>query len=185
MRVRHLLALATAALAVATAVPTHAAGIATLDGKKVRKIVRTASGGLQANDADTASIDDVNRADCAMPRCYRLDFVYQPAPGVKGNVLFKITWTNPASDYDLYVTTDKRGQLAHCGGPGGLGEQLVLSGKSLKPGKRYSLVADFFRSVNDKVTATVEFPTATAAGTAVPAAADTIFPANCVIDANT
>jgi hypothetical protein len=185
MRLTHLVALATAALAAATAVPSHAAGVATLDGKRVRKIVRTASGGLQDNDADNASTADVNRADCAMPRCYRLDFVYKPAAGVKGNVLFKITWTNPASDFDLYVATDKRGDLAHCGGFGGLGEQLVLSGKTLKAGKHYSLVADFFRSVNDTVTATVEFPTAKTAGTTVPAAADAALPTNCVIDGNT
>jgi hypothetical protein len=183
MRPRHLVALATAALAAATSVPSHAAGITTLDGKRVRKIVRTASGGLQDNDADNASTAAANRADCAMPRCYRLDFVYKPAAGVKGNVLFKITWTNPASDFDLYVATDKRGELAHCGGAGGLGEQLVLSGRTLKPGKRYTLVADFFRSVNDTVTATVEFPTSTAAGTTVPEAADTILPTNCVVDA--
>jgi hypothetical protein len=185
MRPRLLLALGTATLVAAAAVPSHAAATPVLDGKKVKKITRTASGGLQTNDADNASLETPNRADCTAPRCFRLDFVYKPATGVKGNVLFKITWTNPASDYDLYVASDKKVALASCGGAAGMGESLVMSGKTLKYGKRYTLVADFFRSVNDTVTATVEFPTASVAGTTVPAAADeAVVPTNCVLDAN-
>ncbi len=184
MRVRPVLALGAAALVLGAAVPSQAAKTAVLDGKKVKKITRTASGGQQTNDADNASLDVPNRVVCSMPRCYRLDFVYQPAKGVKGNVLFQITWTNPASDFDLYVATDKKAELAHCGGAAGLGEALVLSGKTLKVGRRYTLVADFFRSVDDTVTATVEFPTKRTNSTTVPAEADDLYPTNCVLDAN-
>jgi hypothetical protein len=184
MRTHLALALGAAVLVGAASVPSQAAGTPVLDGKKVKTIVRTGSGGLQDNDADNASLATANRADCAAPRCLRLDFVYKPAAGVKGNVLFKVTWTNPASDFDLYVASDKRAQLAACGGPGGMGEALVLSGKTLKYGKRYTLVVDFFRSVNDTATATVQFPTAKAAGTTVPAQADELFPTNCVLDGN-
>lgn len=184
MRARLVLAAGAATLVAVAAVPSQAASTPTLDGKRVRKIVKTASGGLQDHDQDNASLDTPNRADCAKPRCFRMDFVYSPARGVKGNVLFKITWTNPASDFDLYVSDDKRTDRAHCGGFGGTGEQLVLRGTSLKPGKRYTLVADFFRSVNDTVTATVEFPTKVVAGTTAPAQAEALgLPLNCVIDA--
>lgn len=183
MRARLVLALGTAALVAGAAVPSNAAGTPTLDGKKVKKLTGRAVGVTQTNDADNASLETPNRTDCKMPRCYRLDFVWNPAKGVSGNVLFKATWTNPASDFDLYVADSKNGQKAACGGVGGTGEALVLSSKSLKAGKKYSLVVDFFRSVNnDTVTATVEFPTKATAGTTAPPEADMLFPVNCAID---
>jgi hypothetical protein len=184
MRARLVIALGTAALAAAAAVPSHgAAAPKTLDGKKIKKITATASGGLQTNDADNASLDTQNRADCSMPRCYRLDFVYNPAKGVKGNLLFKINWTNPASDFDLYVATAKKAEVAHCGGVGGTGEVLVLPASRFKAGQKYTLVVDFFRSANDTVTATVEFPTKEVMDTSVPAEVDTALPLNCVTSA--
>jgi hypothetical protein len=183
MRTHLALALGTAALVAGATVPSHAAGAPVLDGKTVKRITGTASGGQQTHDADNADVlATPNRANCAMPRCYRLDFVYRPAKGVKGDVLFKITWTNPASDFDLYVSDDKKSDKAHCGGFGGTGEALVVSGRSFKPGKKYTLVADFFRSVNDTVQATVEFPTTAKTGTTVPAEAELAVPVNCVLD---
>jgi hypothetical protein len=181
MSPRPVLGLAALAL-VAAAVPSHAAGPAVLDGKKVRKITRTASGGLQDNDTDNASIDPPSAlVDCAMPRCYRLDFVYRPAKGVKGNLALRIAWANPVSDLDLYLVNDKNGDMADCGSVGGTSETVVIPGTKLRPGKRYTLVADFYRSVNDTVTATVEFPTSRTLPTTVPADVDDFFPTNCVL----
>lgn len=184
MRARPVLALGALVLVAAVAAPSHAAGTPTLDGKKVKKLTGKASGGLQDNDSDnvTEAASTPNRADCAMPRCYRLDFIWNPAKGVTGNVLFKIDWTSPASDFDLYVADAKKGQVASCGGVGGTGEAIVLRGKSLKVGRKYTLVADFFRSVNDTVTATVEFPTKAVTGTTVPTDAEAVVPINCALD---
>lgn len=182
MPTRLALALGTVVAVAATSLPSHAASTPVLDGKKVHKITGQASGGLQDNDKDNASLDTPNRADCAMPRCYRLDFVFRPAKGVTGNVLFKIKWTNPVSDFDLYVSDDKKTDRAHCGGVAGTGEQLVIPARSFKAGKKYTLVVDFFRSVNETVDALVEFPTTVTAGTTVPAEADELLPTNCVID---
>jgi hypothetical protein len=181
MRARLVLALGAAALVAGVAAPSHAAGPPTLDGKKVKKLTGKAAGGVADHDADNASLDTPNRAACTMPRCYRLDFIYNPAKGVTGNVLFRITWTNPASDFDLYVADAKNTQIAACATAGGTGEQLVLRGKQLKPGKKYSLVADIFRSANDTVNATVEFPTKAVAGTTFPSDAE-VLPVNCALD---
>jgi len=183
MRTRLVLAAATAVLAAAASLPSDAGAPKTLDGKKVKKITATAAGGLQANDADNASLDVQNRANCAPPRCFRLDFVYKPAAGVRGNLLFKVTWTNPASDFDLYVATAKKVEVAHCGGAAGLGEMLVVPASRFKAGQKYTLVVDFFRSVNDTATATVELPTKETMDANVPADVDTLLPVNCVTSA--
>jgi hypothetical protein len=182
MRARSVLAFGVAALVLSVSVPSNAASTPVLDGKRVKKITAKGSGGLQEHDDDAANSN--NRADCKMPRCFRIDFIYAPAKGVSGNILFRINWTNPASDLDLYVADAKNGDKAHCGGVGGTGEQLVLPARSFKVGKKYSLVADFFRSVNDTVTATVEFPTKAVTGTTVPTEAEAVYPLNCVVDGN-
>jgi hypothetical protein len=184
MRARLVLTLGAAVAVAAASLPAEAAP-PTLDGKKVRKITKTAPGGVQDHDQDNLSLDPQYRTQCAMPRCYRLDFIYKPAKNVKGNILLKITWTNPASDFDLYFSDEKKAERAHCGGAAGLGEMLVVRTSGLKAGRKYTLVADFFRSVNDTVTATVEFPTKTTQGTTVPEDFDTLLPTNCVLDGTT
>src|SRR4051812_40173053 len=125
---RNRLVLATAALGdVVVAVPALAAPAApVLDGKKTTKLSMTASGGVQDNDKDTADISGADRADCSATRCAKLVFTYKPAKGVKGDSLFTVSWTNPASDIDLYVaevakdgSTSEVGDT-HCGGAGGV-----------------------------------------------------------------
>lgn len=182
MRARLALALVGLSL-VATALPSHAAATPVLDGKKTKKITKTVNGGLQDHDQDQAN-GATGGAACGMPHCYRLDFIYAPAKGVKGNLAFSIKWTNPASDIDLYVANAKKGEVDHCGGFGGAGEALIIPGSRFKVGQKYTLVVDFYRSLNETVTATVEFPTARTQSTTVPDSAEAAFKFNCVLDGN-
>jgi surface antigen len=180
-------------LAGALALMTTGASAApkTLDGKKVKKLTMTVSGGLQDNDS--ANVTEVlttpDRADCAPPRCARLPFVYKPAKGVKGDVMFTITWSNPLTDYDLYVAEIARDGSAatvegqQCASSGGTSEKVFVTKDKLKPGKTYAMVVDFFRSANDTVKGTVEMGPSTLKHT-VPDQYDgkfpgTLIPINC------
>jgi hypothetical protein len=157
-----------AVLAGALALSTVGAQAApkTLDGKKTKVLTFKVAGGLQTHDSDmvtdSASLEARDRADCTAPRCAKLPFVYKPAKGVKGNVAFQISWTNAASDFDLYVAiVNKDGStsdIGHCGGTTGTAEKLYLDAGNFKAGKSYALVVDFYRSVNDTVTGTVTMP---------------------------
>lgn len=182
-------------LAGALAVMTTGAGAATpktLDGKKVKKLTLVASGGTQDHDETnvTEALDAPDRADCAPPRCAKLPFVWKPAKGVKGDVMFTITWSNPATDYDLYVaevardgsTSTLDGQS--CGGTGGTSEKVFVTKDKFKPGKTYAMVVDFYRSVNDTVNGTVEMGVPSTIKHPVPDQYDgqfpgTLFKVNC------
>jgi hypothetical protein len=163
----------------------------TLDGKKIKTLTLSASGGLQ--DHDDSNVTDLphvldtlpDRADCKAPRCAKLPFVYKPAKGVKGDVMFAITWSNPLTDYDLYVAeVDRDGTTTsvgafHCGGTGGTSEKVFVPRGTFKAGKTYAMVVDFYRSVNDTVHGTVTMGPSTVSHP-VPAQADgLLFPINC------
>ena len=180
-----LLALAAVTFAAAAVVPSEAAAAPVLDGKRVKVVTRTVTAPAQQHDAENAALDLPDRLACAMPRCYRLDFVYAPAKGVTGDVLFAVRWASPAADVDLYVATWKNTEVAHCGAVAGTGELLVLPAARFKPGRRYTLVADFFRAPSaEQVTARVELPATRAQGRTVPSNADTTRPPNCALDAS-
>ena len=151
----------------------------TLDGKKTKKLSITASGGAQDHDSDlvTGLVSGGDRTECEMPRCARLEFTYLPAKGVKnGDLMFTATWSNPASDIDLYVgevaKDGSSSELTHCAGAGTASEKVFIPKADLKPGKKYVLVLDFFRSLNETVTGTVEIGVPNSIKTTVPAAAD-------------
>jgi hypothetical protein len=150
----------------------------TLDGKKIKKLTITANGGAQANDADlvTGLVDAPDRTACAMPRCARLTFKYLPAKGVKGDLMFTVTWTNPLSDVDLYVgeiaKDGSSSEIGHCAGAGTASERLFIPKSQLKSGKYYVLVVDFFRSLNETATGTVEIGVPNSIKATVPAAVD-------------
>jgi hypothetical protein len=164
----------------------------TLDGKKIKTLTLTASGGLQDHDDSLATdlphvLDDSSpdSADCKAPRCAKLPFVYKPAKGVKGDVMFAITWSNPLSDYDLYVaevdrdgTTTSVGKF-HCGGTGGTSEKVFVPKGTFKIGKTYAMVVDFYRSVNDSVRGTVTMGPSTAKHPVPDDAEGLLFPINC------
>lgn len=157
----------------------------TIDGKKVKTLSLTANGGVQSNDKDQASLDTPDRLACVAPRCAKLAFTYAPAKGLaNGDLMFTASWTNPASDIDLYVgELDKRGnasEIGRCGGVAGTTEKVFLPKSSLKPGRRYVLVVDFYRSVNETATGKVEIGVPSTLKSTVPAAADAaVFPVNC------
>jgi hypothetical protein len=189
MKIR-LIGLGAVSVALALTVSNAHAAAPTLDGKKVTTLTLTTSTGVQDHDTDLATDLAKNplgpssdRAVCAAPRCSALTFVYTPAKGVKAApVGFRISWGTPGDDMDLYVAEVTRGErstIARCGASGGTSETVVLPAGTLVAGHAYALVADHYRSVNDKVTASVSFPSTVAAKTTVPAAVDAFGPVNC------
>lgn len=181
---RSRLVLAAAALgAVALAAPAALAGAApaTLDGKKVSTLTQSVTASMQANDASIADSAEV-RNNCNPPRCSLLPFVYAPAKGVKADILFTVTWANATSDIDLFVVEQQkstRTRIAACGGSGGTSEKVFLPAGTLKKGKTYILVADFFRTSGEKVTSKIEMPGKDTVSKMVPAALDNAI--NCTL----
>ena len=186
---RNRLVLAAAAFsAVALAAPGALAGTSApvLDGVKTKKLTLTASGGVQSNDTVlvTSLTEDDDRVNCAAPRCAMLKFVYKPGKKVAGDVMFTLQWTNPASDMDLYIAEiGKSGntEIGHCASSGQAQEKYFAPSGTFKPGRTYALVMDFFRSVNETATGTVEMPSASTIKGTVPAAADEFAAVNCTL----
>ena len=100
--------------------------------------------------------------------------------------MFTATWSNPASDIDLYaveVTKDgSANTLGQCALTGTTSEKVYLGPADLRPGKHYALVMQFFRSLNETATGTVEMGipstikhTADLPGLGDPANADCVF----------
>jgi len=166
---------------------SHAeAATKTLDGKKVKSLTWSASAGLQPNDADlvTGQVSGGARTDCAPPRCAKFPFVFAPAKGVTATGLaFQASWTIPVEDVDLYVAAIAKdgsySEIAHCAAGAGTSEKLYLQRSELKPGKKYAVVVDFYRTLQDTVTAKVDFPGTNTIATTAPAAADGAEPVNC------
>jgi hypothetical protein len=187
MKVRLVSAAVLAGALALSTVGAEAAPPKTLDGKKVKVLTLNASGGLQSNDKDNASLTSVDRADCAAPRCARLPFVYKPAKGVKGDLMATVTWTNPASDIDLYIgEVLKDGSTVtvdSCGGFGNTSEKVFVPAGVLRSGRTYVLVVDWYRSLNETAKAKVELGGSTVK-TTVPKQYDgqlpgTVFKVNC------
>lgn len=186
MKTRLVTATALVGAVAAFAGSASAAPAPVLDGKKTKVLTLKATGAAQSNDTSlvtgSAGLDG-ERVECAPPRCARMDFTYKPAKGVKGDVMFEATWTNPASDVDLYVAAlDKSGfptQIGSCGSSIGTSEKVFLDASSFKSGKKYALIVDFYRTANEAVTATATMPGTNTIGTTVPAAADDALLLNC------
>lgn len=183
MRTRLVLA-ATVLGAVSLLLPSAVAGPVVLDGKKTKKLTLTATATQQAHDQDFAGSDG-ERVDCEPPRCATLPFIYQPAKGVKGDVLFTLTWSGPVSDFDLYIASvdkKRRTQLATCGAATGNREKVFLSAGTMKKGKPYLLIVDFYRTPGETVTATAEMPGQDTVAKTLPEAADgAVFKFNCAL----
>jgi len=178
MRARLLVALGSAALLAATALPSHA-GTPVVDGKKNKgwsfKVAVTTQNNLagdQAGPLVKQAGPSYGGAACKPPRCYKQTFVFSPARGVKGDVVVKAKWATPASDYDLYLFPAKPSSetdyVGHCGGSASNGEVMVVPQSALRAGKSYVLVVNFQQSYNDTVTGSLAFP-ATFATKAAPA----------------
>lgn len=179
MRYRPMLALAATA-AVVAALPVHAAGVKTLDGKKV-KTLTFADKITAPQDNDDAVLDTGDRTACAEPRCSKFSFRYLPAKGVKrGPFSVKISWTTPAEDYDLYVVQDNAGIVGQCAAGAGTSEAVVISRPV--PKHVYTIVIDHYRALPDTVSVNVKFPTTQKIVNVAPAAVENNVEAvNCGI----
>jgi hypothetical protein len=158
MRYHRSLVTIAAAAAVIGALPAHAGGIKTLDGKKVKALTfadKVAS--PQDNDQDLVSLTDSDRTRCSPPRCAKFAFRFAPAKGVKSrNFSVKITWTYPVEDYDLYVVQNKAGTVGQCAAGAGTSETVVVNGAV--PRRVYTVVVDHYRTLPDTVDVSVTFP---------------------------
>lgn len=156
-----------------------------MDGKKVKVLKLHADGGTQDHDSDlvTGQVSTPDYSLCTPPKCAKLTFVYKPAKGAKGGLLFTATWGKPISDYDLYVyELDKRGngtRSGTCGGGIGTSEKVYLAPSNLHAGKTYVLIVNFFRSIADAVDAKIEMGVPSTIATTVPATVDSLEAINC------
>ena len=190
MQARLVLAAAICGTLALTMSGVHAA-TPVLDGKKVKTLTLKAASGVQDHDSDlvTETAKDplgegpgVDRAKCKPPRCAALTFVYKPAKGVRSDIGFALSWSVPTDDMDLYVAEVTRGvrsTVANCGAGVGTSEKIVLPYGTLRPGRTYALVADFYRAANATVTATVTLPNKVKPATTPATSTDEFFPVNC------
>jgi hypothetical protein len=168
-------------------VPGAEAATPTLDGKKTKTLSFTAVAAPQANDvtATQNDLDGVERVTCSPPLCASFDFVYKPAKGVKAiGLAFESSWTVPVGvDIDFYVAAvDKRGdatEIASCGASAGNRERIYLPASDFKSGKKYRMIAYFYRAANETVTTKVTFNGANEVPATVPSDAEAAAPINC------
>jgi hypothetical protein len=187
MIVRLAVAATVAAGLALSATGADAAPVPTLDGKKTKTISFTAVGAPQANDVP-ATVNDLNgveRVYCEPPLCAYKDFVFKPAKGVKAvGLAFESSWTTPVGvDIDLYVAAlDRHGDpsdIGHCGASYCTHEQVYLLANNFKPGKKYRMIAYFYRTANETVTTKVTFNGADTIPTTVPSEVDSNVYVNC------
>jgi hypothetical protein len=158
--------IAATAAAVMAALPAHAAGVKTLDGKTTKALTFSLAASPQDNDASTAAdvvdltgqktpFDRPDYAHCPKTRCLSYSFKYAPAKGVKaGPFSVRVSWTIPGQDYDLYVISNGA-DVGHCGASAGTSEVVVIP--ALK-GRLYTVVVDEYRAGPDTVTGSITFP---------------------------
>lgn len=158
MRYHRPLVTIAAAAAVIAALPAHAGGMKTLDGKKTTALTFVDKvTAPQDNDKDFVSLTDSDRTRCTPPRCAKFSFRFAPAKGVKSrDFSVKISWTLPAEDYDLYVVQSNGGTVGQCGASAGTTETVVVTGAL--PRHTYTVVVDHYRTVPDTVKVSVTYP---------------------------
>jgi hypothetical protein len=186
MRYHRPLVTIAAIAAAALALPDHAGGVKTLDGKKTKALTFSLSSSPQTNDTNLVT-DQVptatpisrpdNIAKCPKTRCLFYSFKFKPAKGVKnGPFSAKISWTIPGQDYDLYVV-ENGADVGHCGASAGTSETVIIPAPT--KGKVYTIVVDEYRALPDTVSGTVTFPTKATIPNTVPALDGAGLPTNC------
>jgi len=155
-----------------------------MDGKKVKVLKITGTSGVEEHDVDLTGTGP-DPIDCGKPRCLRLQFVYKPAKGIKGGLMFTAKWSTPGTDIDLFVgEVGKNGRatrIAACASTGPPSEKLFLAPSALRSGRTYVMVLDFFRAVNEKVTGTVEMTSKSTVAITMPAKAESVKKVNCTL----
>ncbi len=186
---RHRLVLAAAALGgLALLIPSANAASkpTTLDGKKVKSLTIATDAPMQSNDASLATDEATgyDRYQCEAPRCASVPFVYQPAKGVNADIAMTLTWPGKGSDFDLYLMQiDKTGRtkLLNCGGSYGTSEKIFIPAGTLKSGKTYAMLVDFYRTPGEKVNAELVMSGKDTTNKTVPANVDTFGNVNCTL----
>jgi hypothetical protein len=158
------------------------AGPPVMDGKKVKVLNKSAVG--PATTQHLAAFDEVTCEDPT--KCLTLPFVYKPAKGVKGDLMFTATWTNPAADFDLYVIeVDPKKKtetmIAQCATAPFTKERVFISAKDLRPGRIYRMVVGFYLPLGDTVKTSVQIGVPNTIPTTVPAAVDAENATNCAL----
>jgi hypothetical protein len=158
MRVRALIAVATAVLV--GAATQASAKIDTLDGKKVKKVVSITQ--TRQNAATVGDPDEAAVLTCRQGiDCNRLNFLYNPAKGVKGNITVFAQWYFAVTtDVDIYLVGAGK-VLGKCGGEMGNERHFDVPASALKPGKVYTAIAWFSHSTGEGLTLEVDMPTKT------------------------
>jgi hypothetical protein len=153
-----------------------------LDGKVKKKLEITAKGGLQDN---TSTMLIGEEREYCTKHCARLPFVYKPAKGIKGGLMFTATWSNPASDIDLTVVeAGPKGawtEVGSCNGAGNMMEKVYIPPASLRAGKTYAMIMFYFRSVNETFKGKVEINVPSTIKPTVPAKVDEVALVNCTL----
>ena len=188
MRTRLVLAAATLG-AVSLLLPSAVAapGPVVLDGKKVSVLKLVTDAPMQTNDASPAADEATgyDRYQCVAPRCAVVPFVFKPAKGVKSDIAMSLSWGSAAADYDLYllqIEKTGRTKLYNCGGSAGTSEKIFIPAGSLRSGKTYAMMVDFYRSPGEKITAELAMPGKDTTAKTLPAAADgAVYPVNCTL----
>ncbi|MDQ1688348.1 MAG: hypothetical protein QOK42_1323 [Frankiaceae bacterium] len=158
MRVRALIAVATAVLV--GAATQASAKIDTLDGKKVKKVISITQ--TRQNAATVGDPDEAKVIGCRQGiDCNRLDFIYKPAKGVKGNITVFAQWYFVGTtDVDIYLVGAGK-VLGKCGGEMGNERHFDVAASALKPGKAYTAIAWYSHSTGEGLTLEVDMPTKT------------------------
>lgn len=153
-----------------------------LDGKKVKVLTKTGVG--PATTAHPVSFDEIACEDDT--KCLRLPFVYAPAKGVKGDLLFTATWTNPAADFDVYIIeTNPKNKaesvVGRCASALTTSEKVFLPASSLRPGRHYRMVVGYYLPLGDTVKTKVQIAVPSTIPNTVPAQADEVHRTNCTL----
>ena len=187
MRIRLALAAVLGVLALVAPSALAAPAPVTLDGKKVSVLKLVVDAPMQSNDASPATDEATgyDRYQCVPPRCALVPFVFKPAKGVKSDIAMSLSWPNEASDFDLYllqIEKTGRTKLYNCGGSAGTSEKIFIPAGSLRSGKTYAMMVDFYRTSGEKITAELSMPGKDTTAKTLPAAADgAVYPINCTL----
>lgn len=157
MRSRRFMLPVVAVLTLGAVLPADA-GPKVLDGKKVKQVVS-----ISEIPAATANVPndptDAQVLACKIKtECNRLDFVFKPAKGVKGDLTVMTKWYFPTTtDVDLYLVGAGK-IVGRCASYLGNQRFIQVPGASLKAGKVYTAIAYYAHSSGETLTLQVDMP---------------------------
>jgi hypothetical protein len=160
MRTRSTVVAAVAAGLIMTVIgPALAAKPVVLDGKKKTKVVSITQTPSVASNFVPGDPTDAQVLACKeKTQCDRLDFVYAPAKGVKGDMTVFSKWYFPTTtNVDLYLVSGSK-ILASCTGNIGNERYIQVPAKTLKSGGVYTAIAYTTRSTGEGLTLEAAMP---------------------------